>query len=97
MYSLSRGPIFWFGLSREFNPIFIHKMRNKMINEIYDNVMNGDVSSVCSLMSHLRETGEWKQFSGVERDRFRYLLHLWKTLMGQDKLTVQLKYLTRSS
>lgn len=68
-----------------------------MINEIYDNVMGGDVSGVCSLMSHLRETGEWKQFSGVERDRFRYLLHLWKTLMGQDKLTVQLKYLTRSS
>lgn len=68
-----------------------------MINEVYNNVMDGDVSDVGSLMSHLRETGEWKQLSGVERDRFRYLLHLWKTLTGQDKLTVQLKYLTRSS
>ena len=68
-----------------------------MINKVYDNVMNGDVSGVCFLMATLKETGEWKQLSGVERDRFRYLLHLWRTLVGQDKLTVQLKYLTRSS
>lgn len=67
-----------------------------MINQIYNNVLSGDTSELAHLMKQLYVSGEWRTLEGVERSQFRYLLHLWKTLSGQDSFTVKLKLLDRN-
>jgi len=62
-----------------------------MISEIYNNVLSGDTSQLAHLMKRLYVSGEWRTLEGEERSQFRYLFHLWKTLVGQDTLTVKLK------
>lgn len=67
-----------------------------MISQIYNNVLSGDTSELAHLMKQLYVSGEWRTLEGVERSQFRYLLHLWKTLSGQDSFTVKLKLLDRN-
>lgn len=67
-----------------------------MIREVYNNVMCGDTSEVAYLMKRLYESGEWRTLEGEERSQFRYLVHLWKSLCGQDTLTVKLKLLDKN-
>lgn len=67
-----------------------------MISQIYNNVLSGDTSELAHLMKQLYVSGEWRTLEGVERSQFRYLLHLWKTLNGQDSFTVKLKLLDRN-
>ena len=67
-----------------------------MISQIYNNVLSGDTSGLAHLMKQLYVSGEWRTLEGVERSQFRYLLHLWKTLSGQDSFTVKLKLLDRN-
>lgn len=67
-----------------------------MIREVYNNVMCGDTSQVAYLMKRLYESGEWRTLEGEERSQFRYLVHLWKSLCGQDTLTVKLKLLDKN-
>lgn len=67
-----------------------------MISQIYNNVLSGDTSELAHLMKQLYVSGEWRTLEDVERSQFRYLLHLWKTLNGQDSFTVKLKLLDRN-
>ena len=66
-----------------------------MISEIYNNVLSGDTSGLAHLMKRLCVSGKWRTLEGEERSQFRYLFHLWKTLVGQDTLTVKLKSLDK--